>query len=178
MDMEYSAEMIQVLAPYLIPLAIALVVVSLLIGINRRVRGRIIARRPQHRREVNLVANIVQWTLLVIILMTLLEALNVPLGNVWTAISTVIALVAIGFFAVWSLLSHMTAAVVLFFQRPFREGEYLQFADENYFGRVVKTGLFYTIVEDTDGGRSQIPNNLLFQKRFRVSAKAPAPKEY
>lgn len=175
--MDYSADMIRDLAPYIIPLAVALVVVTLVIGVNRRVRGRIIARRPQHRREVTLVANIIQWTLLVIILMTMLEALNVPLGNVWTAISTVIALVAIGFFAVWSLLSHMTASVVLFFQRPFRVGEFIQFADEDYCGRVVKTGLFYTLVEDTDGGRSQIPNNLLFQKRFRVSTEPPAAKE-
>jgi len=70
---------------------------------------------------------------------------------------------------VWSILSHMTAAVVILLQRPFRTGDRLQLADDEYVGRVVNTGLFYTMVEDDEGGHSMIPNNLLFQRRFRIN---------
>jgi small-conductance mechanosensitive channel len=172
--MQSSTEALNTALPYLLPILIALAVAMVLLAIIGRVRGKIISKRPQHEKEIRLVSGIIRNLALVIILLTLLEAVNVPLGNLWTAVSTVIALVAIGFFAVWSVLSHMTAAVVLFFQRPFRPGDNLQLADDNYIGEVVKTGLFYTVVRDSDGGLSQIPNNILFQRRFRVT-KPTAP---
>ena len=159
--------------PILIPLAVTLVALGILNSLTRRVRRRLTVLRPRHNREIRIVSNLILGIATFIILMAFLEAVNVPLGNVWTAISTLLALVAIGFFAVWSILSHMTAAVVLFLQRPFRIGDYLQFADETYSGKVVRTGLFFTQLEDADGGRSQIPNNLLFQRRFRVSEEKP-----
>lgn len=159
--------------PILIPFAITLVALGILYSLTRRVRGRLTVLRPRHNREIRIVSNLILGTATFIILMAFLEAVNVPLGNVWTAISTLLALVAIGFFAVWSILSHMTAAVVLFLQRPFRIGDYLQFGDETYSGKVVRTGLFFTEVEDSAGGRSQIPNNLLFQRRFRVTEEKP-----
>ena len=171
-----NAEQLKDMVPVLLPIVVALVVVTLVLSLIRRVRRQIIAKRPQHVREIHLLSNIVLWSAMVIILLTLLEALEVPLGNVWTAVSTMMALVAIGFVAVWSILSHMTASLVLFFQRPFRPGEYLQLADDAYSGKVTKTGLFYTVVEDADGGRSQIPNNILFQRRFRVTSNAPVPE--
>ncbi|MFO7724388.1 MAG: mechanosensitive ion channel family protein [Oceanipulchritudo sp.] len=171
--MTISQETFETLIPIVLPLVIALVALALLYSLTRRVRGRLMTLRPRHNREIRIVSNLVLGVATFIILMAFLEAVNVPLGNVWTAISTLVALVAIGFFAVWSILSHMTAAVVLFLQRPFRVGDYLQFGDEAYSGKVVGMGLFFTQVEDAGGGRSQIPNNLLFQRRFRITEEKP-----
>jgi len=170
--MENSLEPFKELLPILVPLGIALLLALVISAIFRRVSGRVIQKRPQQTREIRLVANILRNVILLVVFLGLLEAINVPLGNLWTAVSTIIALVAIGFFAVWSVLSHMTASVILFFQRPFRQGQNLQLGDEEYVGRVIKTGLFYTVVEDKEGGRSMIPNNILFQKRFRVTSPA------
>lgn len=172
-EMTINQETLDTVFPILIPLAVTLVALGILYSLTRRVRGRLTVLRPRHNREIRIVSNLILGIATFIILMGFLEAVNVPLGNVWTAISTLLALVAIGFFAVWSILSHMTAAVVLFLQRPFRIGDYLQFADEAYSGKVVRTGLFFTQLEDADGGRSQIPNNLLFQRRFRVTEEKP-----
>jgi small-conductance mechanosensitive channel len=171
--MSLDIEFLKQLVPVAIPILVGLLALAIVVSSVGRVRHRVTRKRPQYVREIRMVSNLILGLLAFMVIMGTLEALNVPLGNVWTAISTVLALVAIGFFAVWSILSHMTAAVVLFFQRPFRTGDYLQFGDEAYAGRVVNTGLFFTTVEDADGGRSQIPNNLLFQRRFRVTAEKP-----
>jgi len=168
--MEDSLKPLMELIPVLLPLAVALVAALVIVALSRRLRGRITRKRPQQEREIRLVVAVLRNLILLIVFLGLLEAINVPLGNLWTAISTIIALVAIGFFAVWSVLSHMTAAVILFLQRPFRQGQQLQLGDEDYAGIVVKVGLFYTVVEDSERGRSLIPNNLLFQKRFRVTS--------
>jgi len=164
-----NQEQIKELLPVMLPIAVALLVLVLVMAVIRRIRSRLISLRPQHQREIRMTFKVVTFTAFVIIVMATLESLNVPLGNVWTAVSTVLALVAIGFVAVWSILSHMTASLVILLQRPFRTGDNLQLGDEEYVGQVIKTGLFYTHVRDSEGGVSLIPNNILFQKRFRVT---------
>jgi small-conductance mechanosensitive channel len=57
-------------------------------------------------------------------------------------------------------------------------GQYLQLGDEDYYGKIIRTGMFFTTVEDPDNGHSRIPNNILFQKRFRVTDHEPAPNRY
>ena len=172
-----NQEQLKELIPILLPLAVALLVLVVVMAVIRRIRNRLVGLRPQHQREIRLTSKAITFAVFVVIVMATLESLNVPLGNVWTAVSTVLALVAIGFVAVWSILSHMTASVVILLQRPFRTGDYLQLADDEYSGRVTKTGLFYTEVEDSDGGRSLIPNNLLFQRRFRITPEKPVARE-
>jgi len=164
-----NQEQLKELVPVLLPIAVALLVMLVVMAILGRIRGRMVALQPQYQREIRLISKIVTMAALVIIVMALLESLNVPLGNVWTAVSTILALVAIGFVAVWSILSHMTASVVLLLQRPFRIGDNLQLGSEEYVGKVLKTGLFYTHVKDPEGGESLIPNNLLFQQRIRIT---------
>ncbi len=164
-----NQETLRELMPVLLPLAVALLVLILVMAVVRRIRARLIGLRPQHEREIRMTSKAVTFVAFVIIVMATLESLNVPLGNVWTAVSTILALVAIGFVAVWSILSHMTASVVILLQRPFHAGDRLQLGDEEYVGTVLKTTLFYTHVRDSEGGVSLIPNNILFQKRFRVT---------
>jgi small-conductance mechanosensitive channel len=166
--MEYNTELLKEMIPWLVPVVVALIAIGLVMRLIGRVRNRMTRLRPQDARAIGHLANALLGLLVAVIMLTLLEVLEVPLGNVWTAVSTVLALVAIGFFAVWSVLSHLTAALVLFFQRPFRIGDTLQLADDDYRGDVVKKGMFFTTVRDADGGHSHIPNNLLFQRRFRV----------
>lgn len=170
--MVYNEEILNEWIPVLLPIVIALLAISLVLALTGRMRRRFADKHPRHLKEVYGIANVLRSILILIIALTLLESLEVPLGNVWTAVSTMLALVAIGFFAVWSILSHMTAALVLFLQRPFREGEILQLGDESYSGKVIQKGLFFTTVLDDEGGRSQIPNNLLFQRRFRITSDA------
>ena len=172
-----NQEQLKELIPILLPLAVALLVMLVVMAVIRRIRNRLVGLRPQHQREIRLTSKVITFAALVVIVMATLESLNVPLGNIWTAVSTVLALVAIGFVAVWSILSHMTASVVILLQRPFRSGDNLQLADDEYVGTVLKTGLFYTHVQDSEGGVSLIPNNILFQRRFRITPPKPAARE-
>jgi len=167
----WTDELPTLAAIFLIIVAFAAVLIAL-----GRARGLVVRRRPQSAWELGLLFSIARWALIVIGFLSLLQALNVPIGNLWAAISAVAALVAIGFVAVWSILSHVTAWLILLFQRPFRPGETVQFGDEEYAAKVVRYGTFFTTVEDADGGFSRIPNNLFFQKRFRVTG-TPAPGE-
>ena len=79
-------------------------------------------------------------------------------------ISTVLAMVAIGFFAVWSLLSHTTATIILIILHPFSVGDDIELPSENVKCRVIDLNFFFTTLIIHDGSQWRVPNNLFFQK--------------
>lgn len=104
-----------------------------------------------------------RWLVIIGAGAALLQTWNI-IENVWTTLTGVLALVAIGFVAVWSILSHALCSVILLLSRPFRVGDYIEFVGDDFGGRVKEVNLLYTTVTMDDGGYAQIPNNMVFQK--------------
>jgi small-conductance mechanosensitive channel len=92
-------------------------------------------------------------------------------------LSTVLAMVAIGFVAVWSILSNTLCTIIIMIFRPFSVGDEIEFAGDPVKGRVIDLNFFYTTLDAGDGSVLQVPNNMFFQKvvRRRVTAAAIAP---
>ena len=97
----------------------------------------------------------------------ILTVFGVNLGGLWAIMSTILAMVAIGFVAVWSLLSNVSSTVIILLFRPFAIGDELEFAGEPVKGKVVDLNFLYTTLRETDGTLIQIPNNLFFQKSVK-----------
>lgn len=118
--------------------------------------------------------------------MLVLERLGVSAQVLWTALTGFAAVAAIAFFAIWSVLSNMFCALLIFAMGPFRLGdcvEVLESADKpGVRGRVVAINLFYTTLEDLSGDAPgawvQIPNSLFFQKAVRRwrNGELPTPR--
>jgi hypothetical protein len=100
-------------------------------------------------------------------LVLVLGVFGFELGGMWTIISTMVAMVAIGFVAVWSLLSHPTSTFLILFLRPYQVGDEIELAGEPVRGRVIDLNYFYTTLLAEDGQLLQVPNNLFFQKTVR-----------
>lgn len=111
------------------------------------------------------VRGLVKWLGVLIIISLILGKFGF---NVLTALSTILALIAVGFVAVWSVLSNFLCTFLLIFFRPFSINDRIEFpGDEVVRGRVVELTAFYTVLEDEDGGLLHIPNNHFFQKSFK-----------
>jgi small-conductance mechanosensitive channel len=89
------------------------------------------------------------------------------LENAWATVTAVLALVAIGFVATWSILSNVLCSIVLLLMRPFSVGDRIELPGQDLGGRVVNFTLVFTILSDDDGHLIQIPNNLFFQQPIR-----------
>lgn len=94
----------------------------------------------------------------------LLSALGFDIGGIWTILATVLGLVAIGFVAVWSVLSNTLCTVMILFFKPFAIGDEVEFAGEQVAGRVIDMNFMFTTLATKDGAVMQVPNNLFFQK--------------
>ncbi len=90
----------------------------------------------------------------------------------------VLALIAIGFFAVWSTLSNVLCSLFLLTVRPFHMGDEVELLPDPVRGRVTDLNLFFTTLATDDGRLVQIPNNLFFQRvavRRRAGTTQPLP---
>lgn len=78
------------------------------------------------------------------------------------------AVIGVGFLAVWTMVSNVTASIFITIWRPFHLGETIELLPENLKGRVIDRNMMFTAVRDETGCVLQIPNNLFFQKMFKV----------
>jgi small-conductance mechanosensitive channel len=86
---------------------------------------------------------------------------------VWASLTAVLALVAVGFVAVWSVLSNAFCSVMLMVSRPFNVGDTIEIPGEGWGGKVIDFNLIFTTLRDEQGVMLQVPNNLFFQKPIR-----------
>ncbi|MCQ4348794.1 mechanosensitive ion channel family protein [Pseudomonas stutzeri] len=116
-----------------------------------------------------------RWLIMGSALMLALEHLGVSAGVLWAAFSGFVAVAAVAFFAIWSVLSNLFCAVLIFTIGPFRLGDRVEVMDgfdkPGAKGRVVAINLLYTTLEEESenagGALLQIPNSLFFQKVVR-----------
>jgi len=115
-----------------------------------------------------------RWLIMGSALLFVLERLGVSATVLWTALSGFVAVAAVAFFAIWSVLSNLLCAVLIFTVGPFRIGDVVELVDTTdkpgIKGRVTAINLlFTTLVEmpETGGALVQVPNSQFFQKSVR-----------
>ncbi len=151
---------------------VAGVAVSFLFARARKVRKQR-ATRLSHSRVIW--KRVIKGALIVLAAVCVLPALGIDLHGLWSMLAAVLSLVAIGFVAMWSILSHMLASLLLVAFRPFRIGDKVEIVgDDPIAGKVIDIGLVYTTLRTSEGGILRIPNNLFFQK---VLKRFPRPVE-
>ena len=92
------------------------------------------------------------------------------LDQFWAALTAVFALIAVGFVAVWSVLSNVLCSIILLASRPFRIGEQIDLPPDDLGGEVVDITLLHTVLRTDEGHVLKVPNNLFFQRVLRVRA--------
>jgi small-conductance mechanosensitive channel len=105
----------------------------------------------------------------VIAAMLVLEIWGISVGGLWTLLVSAAAIVGVGFLATWTMISNVTASLFIAFWRPFHLGDTIEILPENFSGRVIDRNLMFVVVREKGGAVIQIPNNLFFQKMFKVT---------
>jgi len=85
-------------------------------------------------------------------------------------LSSILAILGVGFVAQWSILSNLTASVILFFNHPLRLGDRIRVMDKDFdwTGKVEDISGFYLFMRTDDGKQITIPTNLVIQKGIEI----------
>lgn len=100
---------------------------------------------------------------------------GVAFSGLWTAAIGVLGVVGVTFLATWAIASNVTAGWMLAPARMFKIGETIEILPEEVSGRVVDQTLFFTVISDSDGWVTHIPNNFIFQRIVRCKAEFGRP---
>jgi len=105
---------------------------------------------------------------LFVICLLLILVWDVNIKNVWVSITSILAMIAIAFFAIWSLVGNILAGVIIYFTSPFKLDDLIEIMPDGVRGRVLTINTFYAVLQDDEGNYINIPNSLFFQKYIKV----------
>jgi small-conductance mechanosensitive channel len=115
-----------------------------------------------------------RWLIMGSAFVFVLGRLGVSATVLWTALSGFVAVAAVAFFAMWSVLSNLLCAVLIYTIGPYRIGDVVELVDTldkpGVKGRVTAINLmFTTLIElpEAGGALVQVPNSQFFQKSVR-----------
>lgn len=104
----------------------------------------------------------------VLLVIALILIWGVPFQDIGVVLSSVFAVIGVALFASWSILSNITAGVILFFTYPFKIGDKVRILDKDLpepLECVIEDiRAFYVYLRTTNGELVTYPNNLLLQK--------------
>lgn len=149
---------------------ILLIIVLVLNSLSKRaIRrfGKTSAIDMNNRKIIFYLSNLFFYGLAIVII-TLIWGVNLQEFSVF--ISSTLAVVGIGFVAQWSILSNLTASVILFFSHPLRLGDRVRVMDKDFdwTGKVEDISGFYLFMRTDDGRKISIPTNLVIQKGIEI----------
>ena len=103
--------------------------------------------------------------------------LGVGYGQLAVFFSSVFAVVGVALFAQWSILSNVTASLIIFFGFPYRVGDWIKVVDkdEEILGQIHEISSFHVIITRVTGDMVTYPNSMMLQKgviRYRDEAEA------
>ena len=167
--MEFIESTFNYINPYIIQILFTVGLI-LLYAISRQVAGKLI--RKQMVKHTFIEDRELYIKKLINMLLTL--ALILLVGAVWEISAkglsvyfvSIFTVVGVGLFANWSMLSNITASIIIFFFYPYKVGESIKIidGDNSVEGTVMDITLFNIEIKTKEGRTVTYPNNLAIQK--------------
>lgn len=131
-------------------------------------------------RRTNLVIKYMSILITILTVISLFVVWGVKAHNVIAALSAVVTVIGIAFFAQWSILSNITAGMIIFFSFPFKIGDYIKVEDSDHSveGEILDVRAFHTLIRSTTGIITTYPNNLLLQKAVSILPRPSLETEF
>lgn len=119
----------------------------------------------------------IQKTLQFFIFITVLLLMAVVFGLNYAqfgfVVSSIFAVIGIALFAQWSILSNVTASIIIFFFFPYRVGDRVCIRDDTELleGEIIEITLFHILIQRDEDDILSYPNSLVFQKAIIIKPK-------
>ena len=116
--------------------------------------------------RTHLVKKYIDYFIYMLALLVIISIWGIKPEQIFLFISSVLTVIGVAFFAQWSILSNITAGIILFFASPFKIGNVIKIMDEDYpiEAKIIDIRSFYTLLKTAQGEDITFPNNLLLQK--------------
>ncbi|WP_277632491.1 mechanosensitive ion channel domain-containing protein [Avrilella dinanensis] len=145
---------------------IAFVIFWLLRFITHRLIKRFASLSKKTERRSNLIKKYVDIFLSTLLIIFIPLVWGVDSKSIFGYLTALTAFIGVALFAQWSILSNVTAGVVMFFSFPYKIGDKIRIQDKDFpiEARIEDIRAFHTMLLTTDGEYISYPNSLFLQK--------------
>lgn len=121
-------------------------------------------------RRTNLVIKYIHILFGILTLIVLFTIWGIKTEHIVLFASSISAVIGVAMFAQWSILSNITAGIILFFNFPFKIGDVILIHDKDFpvEGEIIDITAFHALLKTKNGERITYPNNLLIQKGITI----------
>ncbi|MBK9291757.1 MAG: mechanosensitive ion channel [Bacteroidetes bacterium] len=156
-------QLIQSLVVLVVLLAGKIVLRSLVNGIMKKFHFALQRKR--------IITKIINFFLILVAIVLLAAIWGVKPQQFTIFITSTLTILGVAFFAQWSILSNISASLILFFNHPVRIGAQIKILDKDYpiEGVVDNISLFFTYIRTEEGQLVSLPNNIVLQKTIQLS---------
>jgi small-conductance mechanosensitive channel len=146
------------------------IVIILLFQIIQYVLNRFLQPYLNSRTQSVLAKKTINFIFTAILIIILIALWGVNPQNILISLSSIFAVIGVALFAQWSILSNITAGLVLFFAQQLKIGDKIQILDKDFpiIAEVEDIRSFYIYLRGEDKQLYIYPNNLLLQKGISI----------
>lgn len=131
--------------------------------------GRAAHKHAYKADRVNGIRKLANFMLFVIAVFLLFFVWGIDQSKLILFITTMLTVLGVAFFAQWSIISNITATLVVYFNHPAKIGDTVEIYDKEYpiKGTIHEIGLFFIIISSEEGEKTSIPCNVFIQKMVK-----------
>lgn len=120
------------------------------------------------RRKI--IVKAIQLFSLITLIILLSAVWGLEQNKIAVFVGTIFTALGIAFFAQWSLLSNVTASIILFFNHPMKIGDRINVSEKDFAleGEVIDLTFFFVHLKTKSGEKVTIPNSVLLQKSVSI----------
>jgi len=164
MDMSFF---LTVILPAIIVVILGIIVERVLTALISR-SGK---KKGMPTSHIQLTKLILRWILFIVVVIVVVGIFGINVTNLWVAITGVIAMALVGFFAVWSILGNILATLVILIWHPFKVGDKIAILPEAISGEASEINLLFTRMRTEEGDIITVPNLTFVTKFIKVLSK-------
>ncbi|MEN8811066.1 MAG: mechanosensitive ion channel domain-containing protein [Flavobacteriales bacterium] len=149
----------------------AIVLISVLISLKivQRVIDRFGKKYSYHKTRIKIVRKIILFIALTLLTVIIAFIWGIKASQLATYIASLFTVLGIAFVAQWSLLSNITATLIIFFNHQVNIGDTIQILDKEFLieGEISDVGIFFTVIKTKEGEYISLPSNVFIQKMVK-----------
>lgn len=122
------------------------------------------------KARIRVVQKYSDFLVFILSVVVLITAWGVEGRQAFLVVSSIFTVIGVAMFAQWSVLSNITAGIILFFAFPYRIGDKIYIIDKDnpIEAEIIDIRSFYTLLKNAEGEKISIPNILLLQKGILI----------
>ncbi|MDO7173227.1 mechanosensitive ion channel domain-containing protein [Mariniflexile sp. AS56] len=123
--------------------------------------------------RIHLINRYVSVTLFILAMLIIPFIFGTQLHDLVVVFSSVFAVIGIGLFAIWSILSNITSGIIMFVSFPYKVGDKIQIHDKDFplEGIIEDIRAFQLHLRLENGDLVTYPNNLMLQRAVTLIEK-------